>query len=111
MASKLAKRPEIAAAIRQYEEELMPIADYRAVRQEMEQQMRNLATGAADERVRLAAAKLLHQICEQREQREAGERRRTINIEALANELTAMQSGAAPIELEVVHEVTDSEIP
>jgi hypothetical protein len=89
---------------------MAPADDYRAARERMKADIQKLALESPDHRVRLAASKMLHDIAAEREQR-AGHR--TINVEALANELTAMQSGAAaaPIQLEVVNEIKDSDTP
>jgi hypothetical protein len=87
-ASKLAAKPEVRAQIEAYEREYMPIADYRAVREEMLSTMRLLAHEAPDARVRLAASKLLHDICQRHE--EQARSLSTVNVDALITELAEL---------------------
>jgi hypothetical protein len=85
-ASKLAARPDVREAIERYEREFTPIANYRAVRQEMESVIRSIAHDGRDDKARLAAARMLHEIATEREERERASAK-TVTIDALISEL------------------------
>ena len=98
--SRLAKKPEVRAAIEQYANELTPIGDYRVARERMEANMQYLATQSPDHRVRLAASKMLHEIASERENRERD--RRTVTIDSLVQEIGQLQAPepTEPLEME-----------
>jgi hypothetical protein len=66
MACKLAAKPHVQARIQELRNLQHPVLDYKAVREEMLSNMRFLAKESPDQRVRLAATKMLHDICEDR---------------------------------------------
>jgi hypothetical protein len=117
-ASRLAAKPEVRAAIAEYEEQLMPIGNLRAIREEMLSNMRHLARNSPDHRVRLSASKMLHDICEERCHREEAERK-TVTVDALIAELaelapqprleleTAGSEAGEPTALDAAAESTD----
>src|SRR5215831_8382630 len=69
--SILATKPAVAEAIEVFQDAIQPIADMRRCREEMLSNMRWLAKESPDHRVRLAATKMLHDIADERVQREA----------------------------------------
>jgi len=82
----------VRAAVAEYTEQLLPLADMRAVAQEMEANLYNLALHSPNGRVRLQASQALIAICERREeQQRAGHR--TINVAALFDELSQRAPG------------------
>jgi hypothetical protein len=103
-ASRLAAKPEIKAAILEYEEELMPMADLRVVQQQMLANMRDLALRSPDHRVRLEASRLLHGICEKREEQERSQL--TVNIDVLLREI-AQLAPQRTVEFETAGAETD----
>jgi hypothetical protein len=102
-ASRLMQRPDVRAAVAEYTEQLMPLADVRAVAQEMERSLYYLALHSPNDRVRLQASQALIEICERREQEEAQRRPRTVNVDALINELAEL-APRRTLELETVDE-------
>jgi hypothetical protein len=106
LSSDLARRPEVQAEIARYAQEMLPIGDMRVVKQEMLQTMRGLAIGSSDDRVRLAAAKELHDICEKREEQDRHLLQRApVSVETLLEELSALRGREpATLEMEVVEE-------
>jgi hypothetical protein len=87
-ASRMMKQPEIREAVERYAEQLLPTGDLRTVAQQMEKNLYDLALHSPNGRVRLEASRLLHAICERREeQQHAG---RTINVDRLIDELTEL---------------------
>jgi hypothetical protein len=104
-ASRLMRRPEVRAAVAEYAEQLLPVADLRAVAIQMEANLQHLALHASNPRVRLEACRSLIAICEKREQEEAQRRPRTVNVDTLIAEL----AGLAPkrtLDLEIVDDNT-----
>src|SRR5262249_47341888 len=104
-ASRMMKQPEIREAVARYAEEMMPLADMRAVAQEMERNIYDLALHGPNGRVRLEASRLLITICERREQEEAHRRPRAVNVDTLINEI----AGMAP-QRRLDHEVVDDTV-
>jgi hypothetical protein len=91
-ASRLMQRPDVRAAVAEYTEQLLPLADLRAVAQQMEANLQHLALHAPNDRVRLEACRSLIGICEKREeQQRAGHR--TVNVDALISELAEVAPG------------------
>jgi hypothetical protein len=105
-ASKLAKRPEVQAAIAEFEEQLAPITDLRAVREEMLRNIRTLAQASPDQRVRLAASIHLQQYADQREKLEETRRLRqgALTIDGLIHEIRQLDAPEPTVELEAVEE-------
>ena len=109
-ASKMAKDPDVRAAIEQYEAQaLPPIADLRALKQEMLANIRELARNSPDQKVRLAASMDLRNYIEERERKEELLRdRQPITIDGLIREVQAL---AAPAERPVIELETVEESP
>jgi len=102
-ASRLMQRPDVRAAVAEYTEQLLPLADLRAVAQQMEANLYDLALHSPNPRVRLEASRLLIAICERREEQQRSGR--TINVDTLIAEL----AGLAPkrtLDLEIVDDNT-----
>jgi hypothetical protein len=89
-ASRMMRQPEIREAVARYAEEMMPIGDLRAVAQQMERNIYDLALHSPNGRVRLEASRLLIAICEKREEQQRSGR--TVNVNALINEIAGMAS-------------------
>jgi hypothetical protein len=110
-ASRLAAKPEVKAAIVEYEERLMPIGDLRACQERMLANLQSLALESPDERVRLQAATTLYGICGERLERLERVRSsgRTVTIDALVNEIAELASAPAPdgLELESLDKTAD----
>src|SRR5215471_4944086 len=99
-ASTLARRPDVRAMIARYEAEFMPIGDYRKLREECESNMRALMHDSPDHKVRLAASKMLHEIANERVQREEKEHR-IVNVDSLIQEIGELAAPAAAPVLEL----------
>jgi hypothetical protein len=84
-ANQLAHKPHVAAQIQAYEEQFVPVADYRAVKQQMFENLRSLATQSPNHKVRLAATATLLDLCERNEAKEPS--LRTVHIDALIAEI------------------------
>jgi hypothetical protein len=112
-ASILARRPEVKAEIARLSENLMPLGDMRAVKQEMLCQMKMLALKSSDDRVKLLAAEKLHDICERREDQErklitSG----PVSVDTLLEELQQLRGrkqAPATLEMEVVEDDQESD--
>jgi hypothetical protein len=87
-ASRMMRQPEIREAVAQYAEQLLPLADMRAVAQQMEANLYDLALHSPDDRVRLEAARTLIAICERREQQERPAK--TVKVDELIREIGAL---------------------
>jgi hypothetical protein len=107
-ASRMMKQPEIREAVARYAEQLMPIGDLRAVAIQMEANLQHLALHASSDRVRLQACQALIQICARREQEEAQRRPRTVNVDALINELAEL-APRRTLEFEMVDEAPEDD--
>jgi hypothetical protein len=93
-ASRLAAKPEVKAAIAEYEEQLMPIGDLRAVAIQMEANLQHLALHASSDRVRLQACQALIEICERREAKQRPAR--NVNVDRLIDELAELAPKHTP---------------
>jgi len=91
-ASLLANLPEVRAAIREYELQVMPTLDLRRLREEQMANIRYLATYSPDHKVRLAAAVKLVEFSERYENADSV-RKRTLTIDNLVAEIAQI---AAP---------------
>jgi phage terminase small subunit len=110
---KLAKRPHVAQAIAAYQAELLPLDEIKAEKQNALRSIKTLAFGAKDERVRLASARALYELCDEREKFESvnGYRRtEPADIDRVVGELLKLgQAGTEAfnsLELEEVDEVS-----
>ena len=113
-ASKLAARPEVKAAIAEYEaqfaEALAPIEDWRALRLEMLQNIRQLAHFAKDERVRYTASTHLQGYADEREKAEEQRRNRSpITIDGLIHEIRQLDAPEPTVELEPAASAQDEQ--
>jgi hypothetical protein len=105
----LSKQPAIAAAIAEYEAQLLPLADVRAEKLNALRSLKNLALSPyVLDKIRLAAATKLYEICSDRERLEARElpRSPSLNVDHLINEILQelRRAGAKGLALEKVHE-------
>jgi hypothetical protein len=114
MASELAARPQVRAAIEIAAEQLAPLPELRLLKAEMLANMRWLAKYSPSQQVRLAASKLLVDECNAREDREhklldSG----PVNVETLLAELAELRDREQPatLELEAVTETDPAEVP
>jgi hypothetical protein len=105
-ASRLAAKPDVKAAITQYEAQLAPIGDLRECKLRMLANIQFLAYHSPDQKVRLAASIDLRNYIEEREQREGVPRNPDqINVETLLAELADLRHAQpATLELETVSE-------
>jgi hypothetical protein len=104
-ASRLAKRPDVQAAIEEFEKQIAPIGDLRVARQRMLANIQYLACFSPDQKVRLAASIDLRNYvdeCEARERKLLD--RAPVNVETLLGELAELRERRQPrtIELEAV---------
>jgi hypothetical protein len=105
-ASLLAAKPVVKAEISEWEARLVPIGDLRACKERMLANMQDLACNARDEKVRVAASRMLIEYCEARENREgsrfppAGK----ASVETVVEELLQLATVSDVLELEVEHE-------
>ena len=105
-ASLLAAKPGVKAEISEWEARLVPIGDLRACKERMLANMQDLACNARDEKVRVAASKMLIEYCEARENREtsrfppAGK----ASVETVVEELLQLAAVPDVLELEVEQE-------
>jgi hypothetical protein len=104
-ANQLAHKPHVAAQIQAYEEQFAPIADYRRVKQEMFSNLYRLATESPDDKIRLSACKLVHEICVHHEERE-GATLKTVKVDALINEIAEL-TPRRTLELETADETAE----
>ena len=112
-ASKLAAKPEVKAAIAEYEakfaETLAPIEDWRALKIEMLQNIRHLAHFATDERVRYTASTHLQGYADERERQEEQRRNRSpITIDGLIHEIRQLDAPTETVELEAVESAQEA---
>lgn len=100
-ASRLAAKPDVKAAIAEYEAQLLPIGDLQACKQRMLANIQYLAYHSPDHKVRLAASIDLRNYADERADRE---RRHSepVTIETLITELGEMQAPPPVLELETV---------
>jgi hypothetical protein len=103
-AARMMRQPEIRQAVERYAEELLPIGDLRTCQQQMLVNMRDLALNSPNHRVRLEATKLLHSICERREEQQRSVR--TVNVDALIAEIAEL-APKPTLELETVDETAE----
>jgi hypothetical protein len=105
-ASRLAAKPEVRAAIIEFEEKISPIADLRAVRQEMISNIRYLAFNAPDFKVRLMASIDLRDYADRADR--LLESRAPVNVEVLMQELSELRDRQEPkaIEMEAISEAS-----
>ena len=102
-ASLLAAKPDVRAEISEWEARLLPIGDLRACKERMLANMQDLACNARDEKVRVAASKMLIEYCEARENTEtsrfpvAGKP----SVETVVEELLQLAAVPNVLELEV----------
>jgi hypothetical protein len=105
-ASLLAAKPDVRAEISEWEARLVPIGDLKACKERMLANMQDLACHARDEKVRVAASKMLIEYCEARENREtssfppAGK----ASVEGVVEELMRLAAVPDVLELEVERE-------
>ena len=93
-ASRTANRPHVKAEIQRVADQLCPVGEMRQVRERMLSNMQYLAMEARDERVRLAATKMLHDIADERLQREQS--LRTVNLDRLIDDIRELEPAPAP---------------
>jgi phage terminase small subunit len=112
-ALKLSKRPHVAEAIAAYQAELLPLDEMKAEKQNALRNIKTLAYGAKDERVRLASSRALYELCDEREKFEnTNGYRRTepADVDLVVNELLKLSQASAEasnrLELEEVDEVS-----
>ena len=105
-ASLLAAKPDVRAEISEWEARLVPIGNLKACKERMLANMQDLACNARDEKVRVAASKMLIEYCEARENREtnrfppAGD----ASVETVVEELLQLAAVPNVLELEVEHD-------
>ena len=110
-ASKLAARPDVAAAIAEYEAQLLPIGDLRECKLRMLANIQHLAYHSPDHKVRLAASIDLRNYIEEREQREARANSRPLTLDSLISEIRQLEAPEPTLELEAEADSdSDSEI-
>jgi hypothetical protein len=105
-ASQESLKPAVQMAIHEFEEQMAPIEDMRAVRREMLQAIRWLATQGRDERVRLAAAIDLRNYADERE-REHNKREKSrgpLTLDGFIAEIKALDAPEPVVEMEDVIE-------
>lgn len=101
-AQAVANHPEVRAEIEAYEAQLVPIGDLAECKRQMLANIRSLALYSPDQKVRLAASIKLHDYIDEREAREA-RNRKTVTIDALIGEIGELAPPEA-LELETVDE-------
>ena len=114
-AQKLSKRPHVAEAIAAYQAQLLPLDEMRAEKQNALRNIKTLAYGAKDERVRLASSKALYELCHEREKfaNTKGYRRtEPVDIDVVVDELLKLSQASAEtsnlLELEEVDEASSA---
>jgi hypothetical protein len=107
-ASRLMRRPDVRAAVAEYTEQLMPVADMRVAAQEMERNLYDLALHSPDDRVRLDAARALIEICEKRE----GQQRtaKAVNVDELISEIGGLTE-KGKLDLEALDDRSERQPP
>ena len=102
-ASLLAAKPEVQAEISEWEARLIPIGDLKACKERMLANMQDLACNARDEKVRVAASKMLIEYCEAREKRDASRfpPAGKPSVETVVEELLQLAAVPDVLELEV----------
>ena len=112
-AQKLSKRPHVAEAIAAYQAELLPLDEMKAEKQNALRNIKTLAYGAKDERVRLASSKALYELCDEQEKfanTNGYSRTEPVDIDVVVDELLKLSQGGAEasnlLELEEVDEVS-----
>ena len=102
----LSKQPEIANEIAAWEERLTPLEDLKKCKAQMLSNIADLALRGRDERVRLAASRMLVEYAEEHEGREASKLpAANEQIDALLDELLKLRADPSEaLELEVVRE-------
>ena len=105
-ASLLAAKPDVRAEISEWEARLVPIGDRRACKERMLANMQDLACNARDEKVRVAASKMLIEYCEARENKETGRfpPPGKASVEGVVEELMRLAAAPDVLELELEHE-------
>jgi phage terminase small subunit len=95
---KLSRRPQVAKAIAAYQAQLLPLDEMKAEKQNALRNIKTLAYGAKDERVRLASSKALYELCNEREKFEnTNGYRRTepVDIDVVVDELLKLSQAGA----------------
>jgi hypothetical protein len=110
---KLSRRPRVAEAIAAYQAELLPLDEMKAEKQNALRNIKTLAYGAKDERIRLASSKALYELCDEQEKfanTDGYRRTEPVDIDVVVDELLKIsQAGAEAsnrLELEEVDEVS-----
>jgi hypothetical protein len=105
-ASLLASKPDVKAEISEWEARLVPIGDLKACKERMLANMQDLACNARDEKVRVAASKMLIEYCEARENAETTRfpSPGKASVEGVVEELMRLAAAPDVLELEVEHE-------
>jgi hypothetical protein len=114
-ASRLAARPDVQAAIAEFERQMYPVTDLKAARQRMISNIEFLALNSPDQKVRLAASIDLRNYVDSRDDRERKllESRAPVNLEVLMQELSELRDRQQPrtIELEAVQDSGEARAP